>query len=204
MKLADIFAAAIARFRANGADLFARTGMGQGAGLSAAASVKIASPKPRTLYHVECRDAFGNLRWVEDFPNLVTTVGKNKLLDATFKTGLTTPAWYVGLVDNASFSAYAAADTMSSHAGWIEGVPYSDATRPALTPGTIAAGSVDNSASKATFNINATLTVRGAFLVDNSTKSGTTGTLYGVGDFAASRSVLSGDTLSVTVTLSIS
>lgn len=196
---------ALARLRAAGASALqaASSAMGQAAGLKAGASARLTSPEPETWYHVECRDAFGRLRWEEDFHNLVTTAGKNKILDATFKTGLTTPAWYVGLVDNASFTAYAAADTMAAHAGWIEGVPYSDATRPALTPGTIAAGSVDNSASKATFNINATLTVRGCFLADNSTKSGTTGTLYGAGDFAASRSVLSGDTLSVTVTLSI-
>lgn len=142
--------------------------------------------------------------WTEEFPNLVTTAGLNKLLDATLKTGLASPTWFVGLVDNASFSAYAAGDTMGSHAGWIEGVPYSNATRPAFTPGAIAAGSVDNSASKAVFNVNATLTVRGAFLADNSTKSGTTGTLYGEGDFASARSVVSGDTLNVTITATVS
>lgn len=199
---------ALARVRAAGSGIVASlhsalSGMGQAAGLNARAAARLIAPEPETWYDVECRDAAGNLRWAERFHNLVTTVGKNKLLDATFKTGLASPAWYVGLVDNASFSAYAAADTMASHAGWIEGVPYSDATRQALTPGTVAAGSVDNSASKAVFNINATLTVRGCFLVDNSTKSGSTGVLYGVGDFAASRAVLSGDTLSVTVTLSI-
>jgi hypothetical protein len=144
------------------------------------------------------------LEWADGFDNIVVTAGLNKLLDATIKTGLASPTWFVGLVDNASFSAYAAGDTMASHAGWIEGVPYSNATRQAFTPGSIAAGSVDNSASKAVFNINATLTVRGAFLVDNNTKSGTTGTLYGEGDFAAARAVLSGDTLNVQITLSAS
>jgi hypothetical protein len=144
------------------------------------------------------------LQWADGFNNIVVTAGLNKLIDATFKTGLASPAWFVGLVDNASFSAYAAADTMASHSGWIEGVPYSNGTRPSFTAGSVAAGSVDNSASKAVFTINATLTVRGAFLVDNSTKSGTTGTLYGEGDFASSRSVISGDTLNVQVTLSAS
>lgn len=144
------------------------------------------------------------LKWRDISPNLVTTAGLNKLLDATFKTGLTTPAWYVGLVDNASFSAYNAADTMGSHAGWNEGTPYSNANRPTWTPGSVAAGSVDNSASKAVFNINATLTVRGCFLADENTKGGTTGTLYGEGDFAASRAVQSGDTLNVQVTNSAS
>jgi len=80
-------------------------------------------------------------------------------------------------------------------------VTYSDATRPALVPGAVAAGSVDNSASKAVFNINGTTTIFGAFVTDILTKSGAAGLLYGVADFATSRAVISGDTLNVTVTL---
>jgi hypothetical protein len=166
----------------------------------------------RTLYEVECwdhwiRDCAGNLlrrrakpklRWRDSFWNIVVTVGLNKLLDATFKTGLTSPAWYVGLKGTGSMIA---GDTMASHAGWSELTPYSDGTRPAFTPGSISAGSVDNSASKAVFNINGSSTIYGCFLVDNNTKGGTTGTLYGGGDFGASRSVINGDTLNVTVTL---
>ena len=153
-----------------------------------------------TLYEVECvRD--GKIIWTEVFPNLITTAGKTKLLDATFRAGIGANAWYVGLVNNASFTAYAAADTMASHAGWLEGVPYSDATRIAFLPAAAAAASIDNGASRASFTINATLTVRGSFLVDNSTKSGTTGTLYGVGDFSAARSVVAGDTLNIKLTL---
>lgn len=156
--------------------------------------------KVGTHYKVECFGADGLLKWIEEFDNIVVTAGLNKLLDATLKTGLASPLWYVGLVNNAGWTAYAAGDIMSSHTGWAEGTPYSNATRPAFTPGTISAGSVDNSASKAVFNINATLTVRGCFMADENTKGGTTGTLYGEGDFTAARSVLSGDTLNVTVT----
>jgi len=132
------------------------------------------------------------LKWRDKFHNLVVTAGLNKVLDATFKTGLTTPAWYVGLKGAGSVVA---GDTMASHSGWSEITPYSNSTRPAFTPGTISGGSVDNAAAKAVFNINATATVVGAFLADDNTKGGTTGTLYGAGDFAASRSVASGDTL---------
>lgn len=172
----------------------------------------ISAVKASTRYDVECwdnwiRDAKGNLlrrrakpvlRWTDSFWNIVVTVGLNKLLDATFKTGLTSPAWYVGLKGTGTMLA---ADTMASHAGWAEIVPYSDSTRPAFTPGSISAGAVDNSASKAVFNINSGSTVYGCFLVDNNTKSGTTGTLYGGGDFGSSRAVINGDTLNVTVTL---
>lgn len=171
-----------------------------------------AGAQASTLYKVQCwdhyiRDKDGNilrkrkrpkLRWEDSFWNIVVTVGLNKLLDATFKNGLTTPAWYVGLKGTGTMVA---GDTMASHAGWAEIVPYSDGTRPVFTPGTISAGAVDNSASKAVFNINATSTVYGCFLADNSTKSGTTGVLYGGGDFGASRAVVNGDTLNVTVTI---
>lgn len=152
------------------------------------------------FYKLECFDKNGVLKWTDEFENLVVTTGRNQYLDATLKTGVTSPTWYVGLKDAV---AAVAGDTMASHAGWAELVPYSNATRPAYTPGTIASGSVDNSASKAVFTINATSTVGGAFLANNSTKSGTTGILLGAGEFASARSVISGDTLNVTVTCSI-
>lgn len=155
-------------------------------------------------YHVECwRD--GALVWEDTFDNLVTTAGKNKYIDATIKTGLTSPAWYVGLVQGpGSGNTYAAADTAASHAGWTESTAYSQATRPAYVPGTVAGGSVDNSASKAVFTINATATIAGGFLIDNNTKGGSTGVLLGVGDFTVGdRPVFNGDTINVTVTPSI-
>jgi hypothetical protein len=49
--------------------------------------------------------------------------------------------------------------------------------------------------------MNATDDIYGAFLTNNSTKSGTTGTLYGAVDFSSAQSVVSGDVLLVTVTL---
>lgn len=156
---------------------------------------------PETWYTVECRDKDGNLKWVEEFHNLVTTAGLNALITAAFKTIPGSVAWYVGLKNTGSA---AAGDTMSSHAGWTENTTYSESVRQTWTPGSVASGSVDNSASKATFSINGTTTIYGCFLASDSTKSGTTGTLYGVGDFASSRSVISGDTLTVQVTVSAS
>ncbi len=151
-------------------------------------------------YYVECFDSMGRLKWVDGFENLVVTVGLNKYLDATLKTGLAAPAWYVGLKGTGTVVA---GDTMSSHAGWAEITPYSNGTRPAFTPGVISGGSVDNSAAKAVFNINANTTVYGALMADDSTKGGATGTLLGAGDFGTARAVQSGDTLNVQVTCTI-
>jgi len=152
-------------------------------------------------FKVECvRD--GKVVWIEEFDNMVVTAGAAKYLDATLKTGLASPLWYVGLKDTGT---PVIADTMASHASWAELTVYSNGTRPAWTPGTITGTStvsVDNSAAKAVFNINATDDVYGAFQTDNSTKGGATGTLLGVGDFTVPRGVQNGDTLNVTVTCS--
>ena len=122
------------------------------------------------------------------------------MLTQNFKGSAYTAAFYVGVTG--ATPTFAAGDTMASHAGWTESSAYSQATRPALTLGTAASGSIDNSASKAQFSINGTATIGGAFLVTNSTKGGTTGTLYGGGAFTeGNRSVVSGDTINVQATL---
>jgi hypothetical protein len=161
-------------------------------------------PSQHELSDIRCRNAFPAF---DPFvvPNLTTTAGKNDQLTQYFKGSAWTAAWYVGLVDNASWSAYNVADTMASHAGWIEtNTTYSQGTRPAWTGGSVAAGSVDNSASVAVFSMTGTITARGAFLNSVATKGGTLGTLYGEADFGAARALLSGDTLNVTITLTLS
>ena len=152
----------------------------------------------KNIWEVVCYDSNGAEKWREKRKNLIVTEGLNHVLSIAFDAGTQITAWFVGLKGSGT---PAAADTMSSHSTWSELVPYSQATRPALTLGTAASGSIDNTASKATFSINGTATIVGAFMPSNSTKSGTTGTLYGAVDFAASRAVISGDTLEVTVTL---
>ncbi len=150
-------------------------------------------------FTVECFDNKGNLKWSESIKNLVVTAGLNDALDKYFKGSTYTASHFVGLTT--ATPVFAAGDTMASHAGWTESVVYSNATRPAYTPGTVAAGSVDNSASKASFTIDTGGTIGGAFLTTDGTKSGNTGTLYGGGAFAGgNRTVISGDTVNVTVT----
>ena len=154
--------------------------------------------KLENTWTVICKDAKGREKWREVNDNLVTNAGLNDILDKYLKGSSYTAAWYVGLKGAGTAIA---ADTMSSHSSWSEITDYSQSARPTLTLGTVSSQSVDNSSSVETYSINGTATVAGAFLNTDSTKSGTTGTLYGVVDFSSSRSVLSGDTLEVTVTL---
>jgi hypothetical protein len=160
---------------------------------------------PATHYHVEVHDKDGRLKWCEDFDNLVTTEGMNALLDALFKTGLQSPAWYFGLVDGATEPAYLPGDVLGGHTGWTENTGYDETPRQSLVLGDIAGGAVDNTASRAKFTITADGTqIAGAFLTDASDKGGTSGKLYGVGGFSGGvRGVDQGDTLRVAVTLSV-
>ena len=153
-------------------------------------------------YHVECFDIHGKLKWEEKFKNIVVDEGLNDILTNYWKGAAYTAAHYVGLTDGTPTPA--ASDNMTIHTGWAEVVPYSEGTRQALTLGAVAAKSVDNSASKASFSINATATVGGIFIPTNSTKSGTTGLLIAVAAFASDKAVESGDTINVTATLTAS
>ena len=160
------------------------------------------------VYTIQCFDAQGNLKWEAESKNLVVNVGLQDMNAKYFTGSAYTAAWYIGLYGAAATNNPAAADTMSSHAGWTENTGYSNATRPACTFGTPTTANpsvATNSASPASFTINATSTVGGAFLVSNSTKGGTTGTLYSAADFGSpgDRSVASSDILNVTYTLSL-
>ncbi len=142
----------------------------------------------------------GKTIWRETYANLIPTGGCTKILDATFVTGLASPLWYVGLISTGP--TFAAGDVMGGHAGWTELTNYSQTSRPQWTPGAVSSGSVDNSASKASFSITSGATLTGAFLTDSNTKGGTTGTLYGEGAFASGdQAILGGDVVNITVTL---
>jgi len=170
-------------------------GVALAAGLIAGAGCHEDAGVPRFTYTIECVGPDGEVRWTETFENLVTTVGKTDIVDKYFKGSAYTAAWYLGL---AGAGTKAVGDTLASHAGWSEANPYAG-NRPAITFGTTSGGS--NTATAVSFAITGTATVAGAFIA--SANTGTSGTLYSVGDFAASRSVLAGDTLNVTMTVSV-
>lgn len=171
-------------------------GMGLQAGLIMKPSFVEAMEAPHFGFKIECVGADGKVKWVEEFRNLVTTEGKNSILSVYFDAATQITTWYLGLKGTGSA---AAGDTLASHAGWSEVTPYAG-NRPAITFGTASAGSL--AGSQIAFTINASATVAGAFIASAAT--GTTGTLYSAGDFSASRSVVSGDTLNVTPTVTAS
>lgn len=166
-------------------------------GLSAAQPIADGM-RPQGVFRMECVGADGSVKWIDEFPNIVVTVGKNDMETQYLKGSAYTAAFFMGLKNTGTALA---ADTMSSHSSWTENVTFSNVTRPAITWGTASAGVIATSA--VSFNINGSTTIFGCFITTNSTLSGTTGTLFSAADAGASRAMINGDTLNVTYTLTL-
>lgn len=165
------------------------------------------SASAKGVYKIQCHGADGKLKWEAEAPNLVVNQGLQDM-NAQYFTGVTySAAWYLGLYGSGATNNPVAGDTAASHS-FTEVTDYSQATRPVCTFGTPTTANpsvATNSVSPATYSINATTTIGGAFLISNSTKGGSSGVLYSAADFNSpgDRAVVSGDTLSVTYTLSL-
>lgn len=137
--------------------------------------------------------------------NDIPTAAKTQLLNTMFNaaTQIAANSWFAGLINNASFTGYNAADTYSSHAGWTEFTGYSQANRPAWGQGTAAAASITN-ASAIQFDITGTATIRGLFLSSNNTKGHTTAgpLLWSASSYPATVDVINGDQIRSVYTLS--
>lgn len=150
-------------------------------------------------YRIEARRN-GELLWVEEGPNTIVDTGKTYAAGTALIGVAQIATWYLGLTDGTP--TIAAGDTMASHAGWTEVTAYDEAARVAWSGAAGAAGVVTNTASPATFTINATTTVGGIFLASVNTKGGTTGTLFSVKEFSQARALVDNDELTVTYQVS--
>jgi len=165
------------------------------------------------FYHVECRDAQGNLKWTEEFPNLVVAVGKQLMLDTLLKgSAYTVVGPYLGLTKVSLTPA--ATDTMTTlvttnaaeftnytvGGSAVRGTAvFGSATSSGSTPSNV----TTSTAASITYTITgAGGTVYGCFLVTgsgaSSTQSNTSGTLYSEGNFSTAKITTAGDTVSVT------
>lgn len=147
----------------------------------------------------------GEVIWTDTFPNVVTTQGKNAMLDKFLDLGAAYAAIAMGLhttVGNAS-STYAAPSPQ------VESTVYSNGTRPVPAFSAAAAG-VKSTSSAASFTINGSATITGCFVALGAagvtTKGDTAASaiLLSSGTFSGgSRAVISGDTLNVSYSLTL-
>jgi len=164
-------------------------------------------------YHVECRDAQGNLKWEEQVPNLVVAIGKQLMLDTFLKgSSYSVVGPYLGLTKVSLTPA--ATDTMTTlvttnaaefinytvGGSAVRGTAvFASSTSTGATPSNV----TSSTATAITYTITgAGGTVYGCFLVTGTgavnTQSSTAGTLYSEGNFSVAKAVTAGDTVSVT------
>ena len=165
-------------------------------------------------YVAQCFDVNGNLKWEEKFDNLVTTQGKNHLLN-TYLASNTYSAVaggkvFLGIISATGYTAVAAGDTANSHTGWTEFTGYSQVSRVPPSFSAASSGSKATS-SAAVFSINASDTIKGTFLMANNNtgsagaakKGGFSGVLYSAGLFTGGdKTIASGDVVNITYTAS--
>lgn len=157
----------------------------------------------RGFYLVECFDPNGNLKWNDVIKNIVTTLGKNDMLDKYFKGSSYSQTQRMGLKGPGN---YIVGDTQVSHAGWNE---VGLANAPTYTGNrkdvVFVAASAGTSVTPAqSFAITSSGTVAGCFINNggSATKDDTSGVLFAVGDFSqGGRQVLNGDTINATYSL---
>jgi hypothetical protein len=168
-------------------------------------------------WHVVCRDKDGNLKWEEEFPNLVVAVGKQLMLDTLLRgSAYSVTGPYLGLTRISLTPA--ATDTMTTlvSTNAAEFVNYTvggsavrgtavfaASTSTGATPSNV----TSSTASAVTYTITgAGGTIYGCFLVTGpgavNTQSSTAGTLYSEGNFATAKTTTAGDTVSVTYSTS--
>lgn len=152
-------------------------------------------------------------------PNLITNEGKNHILNVQFNGTTQRTTWYLGLIDNAGFTAVAATDNYDNinqaGNGWDEFTSYTDrnnadnaTTRP-VWPEDAASGQAITNTTLAIYDFTATGTVKGLFVAagtNAATKgdhtAGTGHILWAATPFAANVDVNNGDDLSVTYSVS--
>ena len=153
------------------------------------------------------------------FPNGIVNEGKNKLLNIMFHGTAAVATWYLGLIDNASYTALAATDDYADinqlADGWKEFTGYTDegnggssSTRPVWGAGAASGQSITNS-SPAVFDLTGGGTVKGVFLAggianaQNKNDHTSGGTLWATALFTSGDVVVAnGDQLKVTYTVS--
>jgi hypothetical protein len=107
---------------------------------------------------VSCYDQDGNLKWEDTAENGVSNNALNDILNVYLRGTSQTANFYLGLVDNASFTGFAAGDTMSSHSGWAESTAFTNANRVQWSPAGASSQAVSNTTT-CDFNMNVTATI---------------------------------------------
>lgn len=171
------------------------------------------------VYHVECYDKDGNLKWSEDCPNALMDEGEFAILDIAFRGGTAPSNWFIGLMKSTLSALPAETSTLATlnSAGPYELTNASDpgysarqqVNRDATASGwpTLALDTGDYKITSKTVSWTASGnwsdTIRWMFLTTVGTVGETTGKLISLSQLSADRTLLNGDTLNITYSLKL-
>ena len=128
--------------------------------------------------------------------NLLPNESLDNWLDVHLAAGTQITAWYTALYGgNVSPASTWTAANFDANATEID--DYDEGFRQTWTPGSVSGQSVDNLAAKAAFTISATVTVWGAAILSDNTKSGTAGILLAASKFTSSRDLEDDDVFNI-------
>lgn len=152
--------------------------------------------RPRGRFRVESRGADGRQMGVAYFNNGTTEEGVTYLAARGFLGAAAYPLFYIGLINDAGFSALAATDRHVSHPGWAEWTALFGGTRVVWNPSPAAGALLD--APNAVLSVTAAGLVRGAFLASTPTIGTASGQIiYATGADLAGIPVEPGGTVTV-------
>lgn len=159
-------------------------------------------PEPATIesgftYTVELFDSQGRLKDRSVEHNMIVTQGLNHLAGVAFKSVAQNANWYIAPY-TANYTPVATETAATVAASTTECTTYNEGARQAWVTGSVATGSLDNTASLAQFTFNAAQTVYGAFLVSASPIGATTGVLMSLVKFSSPKTPGIGDVLKLT------
>lgn len=129
--------------------------------------------------------------------NLVVVEGLNYLLGAALANQSSIGTWYVALFsDNVTPTSSWTASNFASTAN--EFTNYEASSRPQWSPGSVASGALNSFSDKASFEASVNgAQVRGAAIISNSTKGGTSGILLAATRFPSTKTLDEGEILDV-------
>lgn len=151
-----------------------------------------------TNYKIDCiRD--GDVAWTENIDNLVVNTGLEYAMGCVFGT-VQQKELVLGICTDSSVSP---TDTAESHQ-FVEFLGTTNNNRPNVefSDGGLVGDKYTYVAANTQVMIAASDIITGVFMTDWKPKGGDSGMLYGVASFSASKAVVPGDALLITVTVS--
>ena len=140
--------------------------------------------------------------------NIVVTEGLTHMLGVVLGDLTALPDWYFGLfsANVTPVNTWTAANFTANATEIVSNTEgYSETVRQTFVEAAAAAGSINNTASKAAFTIATatSITVWGAGLLSSNVKGGTTGTLMSAAKFSAARTLYNTDVFNLGYTLQL-